>query len=198
MASSSQPRSGPIRKWATFATTHPWRVVGGWFGAIILLVVLTATVGGSFADKFSVPSAESQRALDTLLERFPQASGDSAQVVFKSDAGIDDPASAEKINTFLAEAAELPEVVSVTSPSQGGTISADGTIAYATIQYAKAGNELETSSVDALLELVEEASTDGFQTEVGGQVVQELPEQGAAELIGVPPRSSFCSSPSVR
>jgi RND superfamily putative drug exporter len=185
MASSSPSRSGPLRKWATFATHHPWRVLGGWLAAVVLLVVLTATVGGSYADKFSVPGAESQQALDTLLERFPQASGDSAQVVFKSDAGIDDPASAEKINTFLAHAAELPEVVSVTSPSQGGTISEDGTIAYATIQYAKAGNELEVSSVDALLELVEETSVDGFQTEVGGQVVQELPEQGAAELIGV-------------
>ena len=185
MSSSSSPRSGPLRKWATFATTHPWRVLGGWGAAIVILVILTVTVGGSFADKFSVPGAESQKALDTLLERFPQQSGDSAQVVFKIDAGIDDPAAQAKIDEFLAEAATLPEVVSITSPADGGTISPDGKIAYATIQYAKPGNELEVSSVDDLLELVEDANSEGFQAEVGGQVVQELPEQGAAELIGV-------------
>jgi RND superfamily putative drug exporter len=185
MASNSKARSGPLRKWATFATTHPWRVLGGWLGAVIILAVLTATLGGSFADKFSVPGAESQKALDTLLETFPQASGDSAQVVFKSDAGIDDPVSAERINTFLAEAAELPDVIAVTSPEQGGTISPDGTIAYATLQYSKPGNEVDETSIYALLHLVEETNADGFQAEVGGPVIQEIPEQGAAELIGI-------------
>ncbi|MEJ7840102.1 MAG: MMPL family transporter, partial [Thermomicrobiales bacterium] len=185
MASTPKARSGPLRRWAKFATHNPWKVLGGWLVVIVILAGLAASMGGSFVDNFTVPGAESQQALDTLQDQFPVAAGDSAQVVFKSDAGIADPATTEKITTFVTEAAALPEVIAVISPFDGGTISPDGTIAYATVQYAVAGVELDVSSVDALLHLVEESSVDGFQTEVGGQVVQEVPEPGSSEILGI-------------
>ena len=35
--------------------THPWRVLLGWFGIIVVLVVLVATVGGGLRDEFEIP-----------------------------------------------------------------------------------------------------------------------------------------------
>ena len=43
--------------------------------------------GGSFVDDFKTPGTESQSAIDVLDERFPAASGDTANVVFAVDSG---------------------------------------------------------------------------------------------------------------
>lgn len=187
MAASSSG-SGPLRQWARFTTRKPWLVLGGWLATLVVLVALASTVGGTFADKFSVPGAESQQALDLLKADFPELAGDSAQVVFHSDTNImEDPDAQARIQTFVEEAMQLPDVLFVASPLDPATpsVSPDGTIAYATIQYDKAATEIAPESIEALHELVESTETDGFQTEVGGQVVTELPETGASEIVGV-------------
>ena len=186
--SASSSRSGPLRRWAQFTASKPWTVIIGWVALAVLLAVLSTTVGGTFADKFSVPGAESQQALDVLKSDFPQAAGDSAQIVFHSETSIvDDPAVQAEIQAFVDKAATLPEVIFVASPLDPSTptISPDGTIAYATVQYAVPGVELEESSIDALLDLVDETRSDTLQVEAGGQVVQELPETGASEIVGI-------------
>ena len=174
-----------MRRWAEFTTRRPWPVIGGWVTVLIVLAILASTMGGTLADKFSVPNTESQRAIDTLNASFPQASGDSAQVVFKSDAGIADPATKTRIDEFLTKAKSLPNVLAVTSPFDAGTISQDGKIAYATIQYDMPGPELPRTSVDELLNLVKATGGNGLQSEVGGQVVTELPETGISEIVGI-------------
>lgn len=183
--SSDVARSGPLRRWAEFTTRHPWRVVGGWVIALVVFVILSITIGGSLADKFSVPNTESQQAIDTLNARFPQAAGDSAEVVFKSDTAITDPATKTRIDDFVAKAKLLPNAVNVTSPFDARSISQDGKIAYATIQYDMPGAELPKASIDELKTLVVDTGGTGLQTEVGGQVVQELPQTGISEIVGV-------------
>ncbi|MGI8484019.1 MAG: MMPL family transporter [Thermomicrobiales bacterium] len=185
MSSSGKQGSGPLRSWAALTTRHPWRVVGSWVVLLVVLVVLATTMGDTLADKFSVPNTESQQAIDTLNARFPQAAGDSAQVVFKSDAGITDPATKTRIEEFLTKAKSLPNVIAVTSPFDAGTISQDGKIAYATIQYDMPGAELPRASVDDLLNLVKATGGNGMQSEVGGQVVTELPQTGISEIVGI-------------
>ena len=174
-----------LQRWARSAVNHPWRVIGGWVVGIALLVVLTLNFGGVYADVFTIPGAESQQALDVLEERFPQQAGDSAQIVFKSATTLDDPAVKPRIDQLLAEAATLPEVMMVMPPEMTGAISPNGQTAYATVQYAKGAAELDRASIDALTELVAAAGGDGLQVEAGGQVVQELPETGIAEIVGV-------------
>jgi RND superfamily putative drug exporter len=184
-SSASSQAVRPLRRWASFAVHHPWQVVGAWAVALAILVTLATTIGGTLADKFSVPGAESQQAIDTLNAQFPQAAGDSAQVVFKSDTTITDPAVKTRIDDFLTKAQALPNVVAVQSPFDTGTISQDGRIAYATLQYDKPGVELDGSSVDALKALVVETGGNGLQTEVGGQVISQIPETGASEIVGI-------------
>jgi RND superfamily putative drug exporter len=186
---SSRPsRSGPLRRWAQFTTRKPWVVGGGWIGVFAILAVLSSTVGGTLVDKFSVPGADSQQAIDLLKSDFPSAAGDSAQVVFYSETGISaDAAVQQQVQAFVDEAQALPDVIFVASPFDPNSpaISPDGTIGYATVQYALPASEIDVDSVDALFELVHATESDTLQVEVGGQVGQELPEPGVSELVGV-------------
>ncbi len=187
MSQSSTVPGGLLSKWASFAARRPKRVILGWIVALILVVGIATSLGGKFVDTFEIPGSESQQAVDLLQERFPSQAGDSAQMVFQSPSGINDPAVKAQIDAALAEAAALPEVIGVTSPFDANTISEDGTIAYATIQYDKPGNDVDEASFKALESLTERTESDQLTVEIGGQVVsaQELPETGTSELIGI-------------
>src|SRR4051812_27211601 len=57
--------------------------------AVVLVAVgVAASVGGgSFVNDFTTPGSESQSAIEVLDERFPAASGDTANVVFAVESG---------------------------------------------------------------------------------------------------------------
>ena len=175
---------GPAR----YATRHPWRILVGAVAGLAILGALYATVGGQFSASFSVPGTETQRLRDLLEERFPQAAGDSATIVVRAPAGLDDSDVRLQVESLLSDLRELPDVLNVSSPyEQPGAISPDASTALITVDYSKPAFELETSSVDALLDLRKERTSPEFQVEAGGRVVlfaeQEPP--GSAELVGL-------------
>jgi RND superfamily putative drug exporter len=185
---SSSSGDGLFARWARFAVRRRRRVLGGWVVAIALLVVLSSALGGSFVNDFTVPDTESQRAADLLEQRFPAQAGDNATLVVQADAGIADPAIKTRVEALLAQVAELPEVTGVVSPFENPTaISADGTIAYATIQYDKTAIDVDDANISKLTDLVDRSAGDGLRVEVGGQIVsanEEAP-QGQSEMIGI-------------
>ena len=79
-------------RWAHVAVRRRRAVLGVWVAFLVVLGVLSATVGGDLADRFTIPGTESQAALDLLEERFPSQAGDTAQIVVRADSGVDDPA----------------------------------------------------------------------------------------------------------
>jgi RND superfamily putative drug exporter len=147
------------------------KVLGAWGLALVVLIGLVQAVGGEFVDSFTIPGAESQRAVDLLEERFPSQSGDTATIVVRADAGVTDPTVRSRVEALVTEAATLPEVVGVGSPyDTPGAISADGSYAYATVQYAAPANEVDRGNTDRLLELVDRSAGEGMVVEVGGPV----------------------------
>jgi putative drug exporter of the RND superfamily len=177
-----------LARWARFAARHHWRVLGVWLAALVILGVASATLGGEYVNTFELPGSDSQEAVDLLQARFPAASGDSASIVFQDEAGVTDPAVQARIEGVLSEAATLPEVVAVTSPYQDpAQVSADGTIAYATVQYDKSASDVDKAAVDQLFDLVDASGGNGLRVEAGGQVVtaQEIVPPGTSEFIGI-------------
>lgn len=177
-----------FERWPHFATRHPWYVLAGTLVFLMSFIVLYAIAGGSYASRFTIPGAESQRLMDLLEEQFPQSAGDSATVVVRAPRSIDDPQVRLRVRSLVADLRELPDVVAVSSPyEQPGAISPDGTIARIVVQYPKQAFDVKRSSVEALLDLRKEYSSPQFQVEAGGQVVhvaeRELP--GRTELIGI-------------
>ena len=187
-ATSTASSDGLLARWARFAVRRRRTVLAGWLVFLVALGGLSATAGGDLADQFTIPGTESQAAVDLLQNRFPAQAGDTAQLVVRAPAGVADPAARARIESLLTEVAALPSVVGVDSPYDNpAAISADGTIAYATIQYEDLAFAIPLADIDRLIALVDAAGGDGLTVEAGGQIViqgeMEPPSESSALAI---------------
>src|SRR5947209_6694226 len=82
------PLGGLVERLAAWCYDHRRRVVLLWIVALVGIGVLGGTFGGKYATSFSAPDFESQRAYDLLREKFPNAAGDSLELVVKAPAGV--------------------------------------------------------------------------------------------------------------
>ncbi|GAA0654363.1 MMPL family transporter [Streptomyces thermocarboxydovorans] len=160
-----------------------------WVALLTLAGVGAASAPAAGTTSFSIPGTEAQKAFDLLEERFPGASADgaTARVVFKAPAGekMTDAQHKAAVTETVEQLSGGPEVAAVTDPYQGGGVSRDGTIAYASVTYKVSGMELADSSRDALKDAAEDARDSGLTVEIGGDALQTVPHTGAAEIIGI-------------
>jgi RND superfamily putative drug exporter len=176
---------------ARSASQHWKRTLAIAAAVLVVLGALAGTVGGQFADEFSVPGAESQQALDLLEERFPAAANEGATVVFSADEGtVRDSTHPQAIAGAVREISELPEVTSVSnplSPQARGQVSEDGRVAFATVQYDRPAFEVEREDAERLVSAAQSAEGDGLEVAMRGPVVDVAEEQIApiGELIGI-------------
>lgn len=174
-----------------------WLVLAVWILIVGGVGAAAATMQQETNPEFVLPGTESQEAFDLLEERFPEASADggSAQIVFESENGepLTEGANRTAIEDLAALMQDSPQVASVTSPfatdeagNPVGMISAEGqTIAVMQVTYAEPAMELEESTVDYLEDAVADTEDAGVRVEVGGDVLQAMPETGTTELIGI-------------
>ena len=178
----------PLARWSS---RHPWVVALVWVAAIALSQLSAAAVGTDFRNSFALPGTDSQSAVDLLTEQFPQAGGDADTIVATATTGqISDPAVQQELTALLDDVAALDSVTVVRSPygpTGAAQISPDGTIAYASVQYAGSARDVPAEDLQAMVDLVTDASTEGLEVAVGGQGVAGLshPTIGPAELLGV-------------
>ncbi|MFC1228265.1 MULTISPECIES: MMPL family transporter [Streptomyces] len=160
-----------------------------WVALLALAGVAAAGAPVAGNSSFSIPGTEAQKAFDVLEERFPGASADgaTARVVFKAPAGekMTDAGNKAIVQDTVGELSDGSEVARVTDPYQGGGVSEDGTVAYASVSYRVSGMELEESSRDSLEDAAENARDAGLTVEVGGDALQAVPATGATEIIGI-------------
>ncbi|MEU2596458.1 MMPL family transporter [Streptomyces hirsutus] len=160
-----------------------------WVALLALAGVGAAGAPVAGNSSFSIPGTEAQKAFDVLEERFPGASADgaTARVVFKAPAGekMTDAGNKAIVRDTVEELSDGSEVARVTDPYQGGGVSRDGTVAYASVSYQVSGMELEESSRDSLEDAAEGARDAGLTVEIGGDALQAVPETGATEIIGI-------------
>ncbi|HEX5145455.1 MAG TPA: MMPL family transporter [Conexibacter sp.] len=181
---------GAVARLARWVVHHRGRVIGGWILLLVALLAISGAAGTQFAQDFSLPHTDSQRAYDLLQRDFPAQSGDSDQIVFHARTGqIADPATRASIAATLGRIARLPHVSGVSSPfaAGGGAISRDGTIAFATVAFDKRANELPRSAIEQVVSTAESARSAQLQVELGGQAIQQVQQQsfGTASGIGL-------------
>ena len=165
-------------------------MLGIWLAALVGMTALAQVAGGDLSNDFRMPGTESQAAFDLLDERFPARSGDTGQIVFHSEAGIDDASVRAPMEELFADAAKLEGVESVTSPyvdQTGGRVSQDRQTAFADIQFSLDGPEVPKETIDALITLRGEVTADsGLQVEYGGLAFEfALQEPPGGEMIGI-------------
>ncbi len=180
-----------MRSFATWIVHHRKTVVLTWIAILIATGFAVSAIGTDFNEDFKPPKSDSQQAYDMLAKNFPAQSGDSGQIVFRADAGVNDPAVKKQIESSLDEIAKVKGIGTVVSPySKAGAeqVSSDGKTAFATITWSDFVTQttLETE-VDPVLDIVKETRADGLRVECGGGPCQfaSQTESNGAEMVGV-------------
>ncbi|HEX5614957.1 MAG TPA: MMPL family transporter, partial [Acidimicrobiia bacterium] len=144
------------------------------------------SIGGDYADNYTVPGVESQEANDLLEERFPDQSGTSGRAVFHVEEGrIDDPAHQAAITAALAELAQGDDVTFVSNPfdARGPTVSRDGRTAFASVQYDE--SVLEAHHSEAAEAAIAPTRDAGMQAELSGEIAEAGQHVKSNETIGL-------------
>ena len=170
---------------------HSWPVIALWVVAALVTAGAAARWGEASSESIEIPGTESQRAIDLLEERFPDAAGGRARVVFATDDGkVTDPAPRSGIEGTLDQIRVLPHVTQVIDPfgpAAAFLVSDDERIAFAEIAYDTTAREVGTDGVAALTATDAPALAAGLDVAYGGPVVERLgPEETrTSELIGL-------------
>src|SRR5262245_62349027 len=140
LAAHERLSTGALARWMRWCANHTWKVVLGWVGIIVLLIVLVATVGGSLKDEFEIPGSDTQRATDLIESEFASEQGSVLNLVFAAPEGqrLDTPerkAAIEKAIAKLKTSEFAPTdgkvgVESVGDPFSKQTFSDSGRIDY--------------------------------------------------------------------
>jgi RND superfamily putative drug exporter len=178
-----------LERLARWCYRHRWRTVVLWILALVASMSLWIGAGGEYTSDFSLPGTETQEAVDLLEEKFPARSGDSASIVFKADAGVDDPPVRETMERLFAGVAQIPHVLTVAGPytEEGARqISPDGQIAFADVQFDLGVGQIPLENIKALLDLGQQADGPGLQIEFGGGPIAQAQFEppGGAESVG--------------
>jgi RND superfamily putative drug exporter len=190
-AHTSGPGAGPTGALARLAKAcagHPWRTLAVWLALIVTVAFSASAFGGKLANDITIPGSDAQQAVDLLEERFPERSGDSTQLVFYSDEGLNNAEAKEAIKDASAAASKIEGVVSVGDPyaQKGGGLSKDGRIGFVEVQFDKPGYEVESTDVEQLEDDVRAAVGDSVQVELGGTVMDSvMVDSHTSEMIGL-------------
>jgi RND superfamily putative drug exporter len=188
---NSQEQLGVVARIAGRATEHRRTVVIGWVVLLIAALGASGAIGSRFSTNFSLPGTESQRAADLLTRQFPAQAGDADQIVLATRQGtLHEPAVRARVSAMLARVASLPHVTGVVSPygpKGAHAISADGSVAFATVTFDERANVLPTPAVERVIDVAKSAAGAQLQVALGGQAIESVqkPSLGAATGVGL-------------
>jgi RND superfamily putative drug exporter len=164
------------------------RVLALWCFLTVVLFGIAGVFGGKMVNDYTIPGTESQRGIDTLSQRFPQASGTTGQIIFTANSG---PVSAHQaeIEKQITAVGKVPHVSSVDDPfAKGavGTISTSGQDALAQIQFDVSVTALPATTVPAVEKAAHPDAGAAYQVTLGGDMYSPTGVGiSITELLGV-------------
>ncbi|MDP9220600.1 MAG: MMPL family transporter [Actinomycetota bacterium] len=178
-----------LHRLGAFAVRRRRAVLVGWLLSFIVLGALAMGFKGAFSSDFSIPGTESQRAAELVAERIPGANADAAvgRVVFAAPAGQSLQTAARKaaVEASVAVLGKADKVASATDPFAARTISKDGRIAYADLQFTVGTRDVTATETDAIAAATQSARRAGIQVEYGGAAAPTASEAPIGEVLGV-------------
>src|SRR3954447_24250691 len=176
---------------AMASARHPWRTIVSWVVVLGAVFALAASGGSAFTDAFSAKGSQSERAMQLLEDKFPEANHAQALVVFAVDDGKRLQSQQRAVDKVLTDVAGADHVVNVADPFTSGTISDDGRVGYATLTFDQTPAALGKGSFVPLTELVDASNTADLRVELGGDAVflnapdETSPFEGVGILIAL-------------
>ncbi|HEV7980872.1 MMPL family transporter [Amycolatopsis sp.] len=172
-----------------FAFRRRALVVAVWTVVLLALGLGALTLSGQLSNSVSIPGTESQRAIDKLAERFPQAGagGATARVAVAAPEGqsLTTPANQAAVERVVAQLKTAPKVVAVVDPFQAKAISPDLRVALVQVSYSVKAPEILDGDREQLLAAANVGHQAGLEVEFGGDAIQAIPVTSATEGLGV-------------
>jgi RND superfamily putative drug exporter len=176
---------------ARWCFQHRFVVITAWIGLLIGLAVMSQAVKASYDNSFTLAGTGSGSAQELLQRSAPAQAGDSDQIVWQVSYGrVTNPAIEQRMSAVLAGVSHLPEVASVVSPYLPGgkvQVSPDGRTAYATVNFTKSADNLDSSNVSQVIAVATAAREPGLAVELGGQAIShsEQAPLSAVSAVGI-------------
>jgi len=179
-----------LERLAHWTYAHRWKTLIIWIVALFAFLFLGSALKGPYGKSFSLPGTESQAVQDILKSRIPSRAGGTAEIVFKADAGANDPTVKTKMQTLFGQVAALPGIQDVVSPYDAAgarQISRDGKIAFADFHFKAQAVDVPKAEADKIITLGDAVKVPGLQIEYSGDVIFVSQQQapGGAEAIGL-------------
>ena len=167
---------------------HRRSVVVVWIVLLVGTFTVASALGGSFHTTFKLAGSESQDAVD-LLHRsgFDSQTGDQAQVVYETRAGVQAPevrAAMEQLFQRIAATVPGSTVVSPYSAEGAHQISRHGTIAFAELDLADRSEQKYDDAAEQVQSLVDRVHVPGVRLALGGNMFSTN-NGGSSEAIGL-------------
>jgi putative drug exporter of the RND superfamily len=178
-----------LEKIAGVAARRHWIFIIAWVVILGGLLGLKHAFGGEYSNNYTISGSNSADGLNVLNSTFPQQGGYGGQIVFHARSGTV-AAQQSAVNQSVSNISKLPDVTKAVSPfasSNSGTVSKDGTIAYANVSWSVNPSSLDTSYLDSLNNAVAPATKAGLQVAYGagaGQIGQQTQDL-KSEAIGL-------------
>lgn len=170
---------------ARWCSRHRFIVLGGWVGAVVLLLGLVVGMGSDFKTSSDLPDSESAHAYTLLGFAQPSAEGSETGRIAWHTTGeaVDSSAVRAEIGTMLQKVADLPHVVSVQSPygaAESAQLSQAHDTAFANVTVT------DEVSVEQVTEVAQAIESSHLEVELGGQAfTPETESGGIAEGVGI-------------
>ncbi len=168
-----------MKSLARFAVRRRWIVLALWVVAFLGFNFASQSVGTAYSNSFSLPGSDSTRGLALLTQAFPGTSGDIDHIVYHALNGTTIAQDRAAIEANLTMVRTKPLIGQVVSPFTPGThqISADGTIAYATIYFTKSGFSLKQNQVQAVMTSASKVASKELTVDFGGNAIAQAAGQ---------------------
>ena len=164
-------------------------VAAVWTVVLLALGLGALTLSGQLSNSVSIPGTESQRAIDQLSARFPQAGagGATARVAIAAPGGQSLTTSANQaaVERVVAQLKTAPKVAAVVDPFQAKAISPDQRVALIQVGYSVKASEILGEDRAKLLAAANAGHQAGLEVEFGGDAIQAMPVTSATEGLGV-------------
>jgi RND superfamily putative drug exporter len=167
-------------------TSHRRRrtVLLAWIAGAVAIFMLSSSLAGDYSADYSAHGSDSDEAQELLDSRFPERAGQSIDVVVATEGPVTARDVRSRVDAMLAEVAEVPDVVSVTSPFD--RVSPDGRTALGSIALDLAFSEsMPPDDAKRVIAAAERASGPGVRVEVGGAIVTGEVTEVSSEAVGV-------------
>ncbi|MDX6629854.1 MAG: putative drug exporter of the superfamily, partial [Gaiellales bacterium] len=181
-----------MKSLAHWSIDHRRLVLVLWVALVVGVYGTSTVIGSRSSNNFSLPNTGSQQATNLLKQSYPAQAGDSDQIVLRARRGkLTSPSVRGAVQSMLDRVARLPRVSSVTSPYGAGhaasTISRDGTIGFATVNFAQDAQNVPKAAVTRVIKTAQNIRSPSLQVELGGRAIEQAQNGslGPVTLVGL-------------